>query len=224
MTTMLTGPAGRPNEIAYCVPAVVFAVATALEGYAPEALYPLAYAAKAAAVAAALYICRAIFADLRWSSGILLPAVTVGLGVFVLWVGIERWVPYPHLGERSGFNPFETMATGTAFAFVAVRLAGLIVLVPIFEELLWRSFLIRYVTSPDFQSVPHGTFTTTALLVVCAAAAISHTEWLAGFFANVVYCLLLRQTRSVLACVIAHAVTNAVLGIYVLTTGNWQLW
>jgi CAAX prenyl protease-like protein len=223
-TTMQTGPTGRPNEIAYCVPAVVFAVATALEGYAPEGLYPLAYAAKAAAVAAALYVCRAIFADLRWSPRILVPAVAVGLGVFALWVGVEQYVAYPHLGERSGYNPFETLSPGAAFAFIAVRLAGLIVMVPIFEELLWRSFLIRYVTSPDFQSVAHGTFTTTALLVVSGAAAISHTEWLSGFHANVVYCLLLRQTRSVLACVIAHAVTNAVLGIYVLTIGSWQLW
>lgn len=169
-------------------------------------------------------MCRAIFADLRWTPGILLPAVIVGLGAFVLWVGIEGWVPYPHLGERTGYNPFETLSPGAAAAFVAVRLAGLIVLVPVFEELLWRSFLIRYVTSADFQAVAHGTFTTTALLVVSGAAAISHTEWLSGLLFNVVVCLLLRRTRSVLACVIAHAVTNAALGAYVLTTGNWQLW
>lgn len=224
MTNVLTGPEGRPSEVAYCLPAVVFAVGTSLEGYAPADYHAVAYALKASAVAAALWLCRAIFGDLRWNSAVVLPAVVVGLGVLGLWIGIERFVPYPHLGERSGFNPFETLSPGAAAAFIAVRLAGLIVLVPIFEELLWRSFLIRYVTSNDFHAVPHGTFTTTALLVVCGAAAISHTEWLSGFVANLVYCLLLQRTRSVLACVIAHAVTNAALGIYVLTTGNWQLW
>lgn len=223
-TTMLIGPSGRPTAIAYCAPAVVFAIGTALEGYAGADLYPGAYALKAAAVAAALYVCRGIFTDLTWNARMLLPAVGVGLAVFALWVGVERWVPYPHLGERIGYNPYEMMSPGAAAGFIAVRLAGLVVLVPVFEELLWRSFVIRYVTSADFHAIPHGTFSTAALLIVCGAAAIAHTEWLSGLLANVVYCLLLHRTRSVLACVIAHAVTNAVLGAYVLTTGNWQLW
>jgi len=36
--------------------------------------------------------------------------------------------------------------------------------------------------------------------------------------------LLLRSTRSLLACIVAHGVTNLSLGIYVLTTGNWKYW
>ena len=34
---------------------------------------------------------------------------------------------------------------------------------------------------------------------------------------------LMARTKSMGDCVIAHAVTNAALGIYVLTSGDWQL-
>lgn len=225
MMKHLIGPTGRPTEIAYCVPPVVFAIGTAAEGYVAPVYYPLVYAAKAVAVAVSLYVCRAILADIRWDRKVLMPGILVGIAVFVQWVGVERWIPYEHLGERTGFNPFETLSPLQATAFIVVRFAGLVVLVPIFEELLWRSFLIRYASNPDaFQDIPHGYYTTLAFLLVCTAAALSHTEWLSGFITNAIYCLLLLRTRSVFACVVAHAVTNAILGVYVLTTGNWQLW
>lgn len=224
MKTLLIDSAGRPTEWAYCVPAVVFAVGTSLEGYAPPDFYPVAYGLKALAVGVALYICRPIFADLQWNSRVLPLATVVGLAGFAIWVGIEAWVDYPRLGERSGYNPFSVLSPAAAVAFVAVRLAGLVVLVPLFEELLWRSFLIRYITSADFQRVPHGAFSALALAVVCGAAAVSHAEWLSGLVFNAMVCGLLYQTRSVLACVVAHALTNAALGAYVLGTGAWQLW
>ncbi len=47
---------------------------------------------------------------------------------------------------------------------------------------------------------------------------------LAGFVAGAIYTALLYRTSSVTQCVLAHAVTNAALGAYVLTTGNWQFW
>jgi hypothetical protein len=36
--------------------------------------------------------------------------------------------------------------------------------------------------------------------------------------------MVLYRTRSVWACVVAHAVSNAVLAGYVLTTGDWKFW
>ena len=34
----------------------------------------------------------------------------------------------------------------------------------------------------------------------------------------------MRQTRSVFAAVIAHATTNAMLGVFILLTGYWLFW
>jgi membrane protease YdiL (CAAX protease family) len=47
---------------------------------------------------------------------------------------------------------------------------------------------------------------------------------LAGLLAGVAYAWLYRRTGNLWATVIAHAVTNAALGVWVLTTGSWQYW
>ena len=51
----------------------------------------------------------------------------------------------------------ERHVAGPRWAFIAVRMLGLVVLVPLIEELFWRSFLIRWLIDPEFQKVPIGT-------------------------------------------------------------------
>ena len=34
---------------------------------------------------------------------------------------------------------------------------------------------------------------------------------------------LMVRTRNIWDCVVAHAITNLLLGIYVVSTGEWQL-
>ena len=63
-----------------------------------------------------------------------------------------------------------------------------------------------------------------ALLISVAFFAATHTEWLVAALTGLIYSLWVRYTRSVLAVVIAHAVTNAALGIYILKTGKWMYW
>jgi CAAX prenyl protease-like protein len=214
----------HPTVLEYCAPAVVFAVMTAVEGYLPVAYYPIAYAAKVCAVTLTLVWCRRILRDIVPSWSVVAPSVVVGVVVLVIWILGERWLAYPHLGDRVAYNPFAQLSPLAASAFLVVRLYGLIIMVPVFEELLWRSFLSRYATSANFASVPIGSFSTTAFWIVSGAGALSHTEWLVALAANMLYLLLLKQTHSVFATVVAHATTNALLGIYVITTANWQLW
>jgi uncharacterized protein len=218
------GQRAHGTEVEYIAPAVVFGGLTAAEGYLPIEYYPAAYAVKAVAVTLALLWARRTLRDIAPAFNVVVPSVLVGIAVFVVWIYGEQWIPYPHMGSRSGYDPFSNLSPGAATAFLAVRLYGLIVMVPVFEELLWRSFLIRYATSGNFQTVPIGTYTMTAFLIVCGAAAIAHPEWLIAFIANAMYTLWLGRTRSVFATVVAHATTNAILGVYVLRTGNWQLW
>jgi hypothetical protein len=89
----------------YWAPMVVFGVLTWLEGKVPIEHYPLAYIGKAAIVTACLLILRAPLADIRAKASVVAPSVLIGLIVLVLWVGIERFVPYQHLGTRSAFDP-----------------------------------------------------------------------------------------------------------------------
>jgi CAAX prenyl protease-like protein len=219
-----SGRAAGATEIEYCAPAVVFGLLTAAEGYLPLAYYPAVYAFKVLAVAVALYVCRRILGDIVPSQRLVLPSMLVGAVVFVIWIGGELWLEYSHLGTRTAYNPFTELSPAGAWSFIAVRLCGLVLLVPVFEELLWRSFLIRYATTANFQSIAPWAYSATAFWIVTGAAAVSHSEWLVALVANALYILWMRRNQSLFAVVVAHATTNLLLGAFILLTGYWQFW
>jgi hypothetical protein len=78
--------------------------------------------------------------------------------------------------------------------------------------------------NPDFHKVPLGTFSWTSLGITVALFGVEHNQWLAGLVAGLLYTLLLYRTKLLFACILAHAVTNLLLGIYVLNTQQWQYW
>ena len=52
----------------------------------------------------------------------------------------------------------------------------------------------------------------------------AHTLWLAAAIAGLAYAWLYVRSGKLWLPVIAHAVTNGVLGVRVVATGNWRLW
>jgi CAAX prenyl protease-like protein len=218
----------------YVVPMFGYLVLTSLEGYLPAAAggkpsprwYPLAYAAKVAIVAVLMVACRSAWRDLapRPKLGALALAVALGLLVTAAWVGLDGLYPTFGLsGTRAAFDP-TALKPPARWAFVAVRLLGLVVLVPLFEELFWRSFLIRWLIDDDFTRVPIGRVTPTAAAVSSVLFAAVHPEWLPALLTGLAWAWLLRRTRSVTACVVSHATANLSLGLYVLATGHWKFW
>jgi len=109
-------------------------------------------------------------------------------------------------------------------ALVAIRIFGASIVVPIMEELFWRSFLIRYIIHSNFESVRLGTFTAGSFLFTVVLFGLEHNLWLAGMMAGVAYNALLYRTGRLWPCIIAHAFTNLALGIHVLMTGEWHWW
>jgi len=199
------GTISAPSWMAYVLPVVVFGLMTALEGYAPREYYPWIYLAKVIVVTIVLVACRRSWGDMRPTIDVLPIAVLVGLAVFVQWVALDKLIAYPHIGTRTALNPFTDIESPTArLVFLAARFYGLVLLVPLMEEVFWRSFLLRYITDPDFTKLQQGTFSMTAFAVVAVTFAISHTEWLAAIITACAYALLLRHTRSLFACFIAH--------------------
>jgi membrane protease YdiL (CAAX protease family) len=53
---------------------------------------------------------------------------------------------------------------------------------------------------------------------------IYHPEKLAALVWFSLVTWLMWRTRNIWDCVAAHAVTNLLLGIYVVTQHQWQLW
>jgi len=143
--------------------------------------------------------------------------------VLVLWIAPEGYLY--QFDPGSGFDPYAmTGSQGAAIGLIAVRLFGAAIVVPIMEELFWRSFLMRYLVEVDFRSVAMGTFTWLSFLGVAVLFGLEHHRIIAGIIAGLLYGALLLRQKKLRGVVVAHGVTNLGLGIYVVATGSWMFW
>ncbi|VAV85711.1 hypothetical protein MNBD_DELTA01-1792 [hydrothermal vent metagenome] len=155
----------------------------------------------------------------------LVAAIITGIVVFIIWINLD--LPYARMGEgASGFNPYEMGYGGGAvvIGIIAVRLFGASVIVPIFEELFWRSFIMRYLIDANIGKVALGAFTLFSFIGTAVLFGLEHHLWLAGIVAGLIYGGLLYYTKNLKSCIVSHGITNLLLGLYVLYSGNWHLW
>lgn len=151
----------------------------------------------------------------------ILLACIVGIGVWGLWITLDHgWMM---LGESDGFDP-RTPEGNVIAVLVAFRIMGAALVVPLMEELFWRSFVMRWIVRQDFLAVSPSAVTFGAFVVTAAFFGLQHHQWLAGIIAGVAYGLLYVRTQNLWVPVIAHAVTNGVLGFWVLASGQWRFW
>ena len=145
-----------------------------------------------------------------------LMSVVAGVGVFGMWIALDN-------GEGAGFRPLT--AEGTLdWPILVARFAILAAVVPVMEELFWRSFLMRWIDARDFLGVDARKASRTAILVTSGVFALEHSLWLAGLIAGLAYAGLYMTTNNLRAPVLAHAVTNGILGLWIVATGSWHLW
>jgi exosortase E/protease (VPEID-CTERM system) len=149
-------------------------------------------------------------------------AVGLGVLVYVLWVGISM-VTLPELGADPP-SELETFGPPLAFAWVVARALGAIVTVPIAEELAFRGFLLRRLVASDFTKVRYDQWHWPAVLISSIAFAALHQQWIGGFIAGLVYAYAQKRRGLLSDAIVAHAVTNALIAIEVLTLGHWALW
>jgi len=163
-------------------------------------------------------LARPLWPDLRE----LALAGTAGVAVFVLWIHLD--LPWMRLGEATaGFRPVDVRGE-LVWPLVAVRWMGAALVVPLMEELFWRSFLMRWIDSARFQTVPPQRVSLRALLLSSFVFMLAHTLWLAAIIAALAYAWLYIRTGKLWVAVLAHAVTNGLLGAWVVFTGNWGYW
>jgi len=149
-------------------------------------------------------------------------AVAVGLGVFALWIRLTE--PWMQLGEATAaFRPVDG-EDRLQWPLIAVRWIGATLLVPVMEELFWRSFLMRWVESPAFEGVDPRRVGLKAIVLSTFVFALAHPLWLAAVLAGLAYAWLYVRSTRLWTAVIAHAVTNGALGVYVVATRQWQFW
>jgi hypothetical protein len=107
---------------------------------------------------------------------------------------------------------------------IGIRLMGASLLVPVIEEIFWRAFVMRFLVASEFNKVPLGQFTWYAFVLTAVAFGFEHHRWLPGIVAGVAYGVLLCRTRNLFSSIQAHAVTNLLLGLYVIYTEQWSFW
>ncbi|HVK33294.1 MAG TPA: CAAX prenyl protease-related protein [Burkholderiaceae bacterium] len=152
----------------------------------------------------------------------LLLAVATGLGVFALWIHLDA--PWMSIGAATAdFVPTDA-AGAIDWPLAATRWLGATLVVPVMEELFWRSFLMRWIAHPLFLGVDPRRAGLKAIVLSTFVFTLAHTLWLAAALAGLVYAALYVRTGRLWVPVIAHAVTNGALGIWVLATGTWQFW
>jgi CAAX prenyl protease-like protein len=199
--------------------------------------YPIVYTAKIVLTIAAMVFVLPGYRQFPFRISAL--AIVVGVVGVVVWIAVcklhlEKMLLGPlglskflGLGERPAFNPLEALADTPAWAytFLAIRFLGLALIVPIIEEFFLRGFLMRIFVDEKWWEVPFGTVTRLAVIVGTAFPMLMHpAELLAAFLWFSMVTWLMVRTKNIWDCVAAHAVTNLLLGIYVVTRHEWQLW
>lgn len=216
------------DDAAYVLPMAIFMAFTWVGGTWPR-LYPISYVAKVILVAVALTLFWRYYTKISWRYWWL--GVIVGVIGIVQWVGMQLWlqnnVPF-FAPPEDPFDPTKTFgeSSGMLYGFLAFRLIGAVLVVPVMEELFWRDFLWRQVLAPnDFKLAEVGERSWSALLIVSGVFAFVHGNW---WLTSIVWALmiggLLMYTKSLGACIIAHAVTNLLLAVYVLRYRDWAFW
>jgi uncharacterized protein len=149
-------------------------------------------------------------------------AAISGVLVFIIWI-----FPYPSwLGasDYNGFNPYINTDTFSPTFWTIFRISGSALVIPIMEELFWRSYIMRWFDNADFLKISPDRISHYAYLGSACLFAVEHHLWLAGLFAGLVYGELYKVYKNLWVPIFAHAITNGLLGIWIVTTGSWSYW
>ena len=151
--------------------------------------------------------------------------LAVGVIIFVLWISPQAFFGQP--ARLIGFDP-ETFSQQPLLYWLTVilRFARLVVVVPLVEEIFWRGFLLRYLIDEKFADVPFGKFTPFSFWAVSIAFALGHSmpDWIAAFVTGMAYNAVAYRTKSLTSCVFVHAITNLLLGLWIMRTRQWGFW
>ena len=158
-------------------------------------------------------------------------SIVGGVLLFLAWIAPDVLIP----GYRHHWL-FQNTLTGTLASSIERELQGdsfvlfframrAVFIVPIVEELFWRAWLMRWLVNQHFDRVPLGAWTWSSVCLTAVLFASEHGPyWDVGLVAGVFFNWWMIRTRSLGDCILAHAVTNACLSLYVVLAGKWEYW
>lgn len=155
----------------------------------------------------------------------ILGSIGVGTLGIVMWIGLYPWLTIKSLDPATGFDPYALEHTDIALGVLFFRFFGSSVVVPIMEEVFWRGFLMRYLINEDFEKEPLARYTAASFWITTAAIVMVHADqYGVAFIYGALMGWWFLRTKSVGDAVLAHAVSNLLLNIWVIATGTWYFW
>jgi exosortase E/protease (VPEID-CTERM system) len=220
--TMTRTPEGstaatHANPAAAWVVPFIAILAAGMASRALSAGFEWLYSLRFFAAAIALWVFRGKYKVLNWRVDWTAPSA--GLLVFAMWIGLN------HSARGSMPSDLAAAPSAVAFGWLALRVLGAVVTVPVAEELAFRGFLLRRFISADFDAVSFRRFSWLAFLASSVIFGVLHGKlWISGSLAGAVYALTVMRRGRLGNAVVAHAVTNALLALDVLVFRHWNLW
>lgn len=220
------------------LPFLVWMVFTSIPGDFYSGALFWNYALKTIAVGALLVWLRPWLPEMRWA--VSLEAVGVGLGIAVLWLAYERWLPtgsqlagwvesgfgqMPKVKPPDPWNPVAHFAAVPALGWglVAIRVIGRSVIVPMVEEVFYRSFLYRMLIDAKFNHVQFSTYKPLAFFGTSAVFGIAHGDlWIPGVICGMAYQWLALRRNRLGDAMTAHGITNLVISLWTIYRGDWN--
>jgi exosortase E/protease (VPEID-CTERM system) len=181
-----------------------------------EWLYPLRFFA----AIAALWYCRRQYPPVRrWRPGWF--PVLAGAVVFVVWIAFDQSA-HSDNGIAAGLAG---MPTPARIVWLSLRTLAAISTVPLAEELAFRGCLLRRFVSPQFDSVDFKRWSYLAVIASSLVFGLLHRDrWIVATIAGITYAAAMLRRGNLWDAVAAHAVTNAMLAIWVLSSDKWYYW
>ncbi len=209
------------------IPFIFYIIVMVLSGFLADLNMDIRwiYAIRVVGTALILFFLRRQYIELvpqiRMSPSSLILAILTGAMVFILWVNLDQsWMI---LGKAVGYDP-RTSTGSLNYPMIAMRLAGAVLVVPLMEELFWRSLLMRWIDRMEFMTILPSNVSFKAILISSLLFASEHTLWFAGLIAGLAYAWLYHKTQNLWTSIVAHAVTNGLLGAWVVYTSRWSYW
>jgi uncharacterized protein len=214
--------AGSPAAVR-AAPFLIFLALTVCQGKFGASSAYWFYFAKTLVGAWLVWEMRPLVTEMRWA--VSWEAIFTGVGIFAIWVGLDPF--YPHLLKSGATgNPGVQFGEGSALAwfFIAVHILGMTFIVPPLEEVFYRSFVYRYVASQNFLTVPLDKFLPLPFFATALIFGFSHNEWLAGILCGAAFQWLVIRKHRLGDAMTAHAITNFLLGAWIVWRGAWHFW
>ena len=213
--------AGRTHAgaVVYVLPLLVIIATSMVTGALSPGGFDGGYPLRVVAALVTLWILRRGYRALSctWSWG----TVTYGVVAFALWMALE---PAPAASSHGIGTALAALPPAAAGLWLVFRVLGSVVTVPIAEELAFRGYLARRLVTADFARLSPRHVSCLAFVGSSVLFGAMHSRLIAGTLTGALYLLCYRRRGELADAILAHAITNALIAAYVLTTGTWALW